>query len=111
MRPTAQLIYHIYKSLSFAHKINTILMVHSCPFNLAPAIQCRNTVYFIRPDNQRSERRLLQLLILGIVAQSVGVRDCQVVASGRSSRCALPDPVTEGATTASDDDHGASELK
>jgi len=26
-------------------------------------------------------------------------------------RCALPDPVTEGLTTASDDDHCASELK
>ena len=39
----AQLIYYIYKSLSFAHNINTILMVHSCPFNLAPAIQRRST--------------------------------------------------------------------
>ena len=29
--------------------------------------------------------------------QSVG--DCQAVASGRSWCCALPDPVTEGATT------------
>jgi len=36
---------------------------------------------------------------------------CQTVASGRSSRCALSDPVTEGAATASDDDHSASELK
>jgi len=64
MRPTAQLIYHIYKSLSFAHKINTILMVHSCPFNLAPAIQCRNSLFYSawqpmqwasdkRPDHQR----------------------------------------------------------
>ena len=43
IRPTAQLIYHIYKSLSFAHKLNTIMMLHSCPFNLAPAIQRRNT--------------------------------------------------------------------
>ena len=43
--------------------------------------------------------------------QSVGDRDCQAVASGRSSRCALPDPVTEGAATASDYNHGASELK
>ena len=31
--------------------------------------------------------------------QSVRVCDCQAVASGRSWRCALPDPVTEGATT------------
>jgi len=43
--------------------------------------------------------------------QSVVVRNCQAVASGRSSRCALPDPVTEGAATASDYNHGASELK
>ena len=43
--------------------------------------------------------------------QSVVVRDRQAMASGRSSRCALPDPVTEGAATASDDDNGASELK
>jgi len=52
------------------------------------------------------------LLILGIVANfSVSRSSRQAVASGRSSRCALPDPVTGGATTASDDDHGASELK
>jgi len=44
--PTAQLIYFSYKSLSFAHNINTILMVHSCPFNLAPAIQRINTSLF-----------------------------------------------------------------
>ena len=51
--PTAQLIYFSYKSLSFVHNINTILMVHSCPFNLAPAIQRTNT-----PDNECSERRM-----------------------------------------------------
>ena len=37
-------------------------MVHSCPFKLASAIQRRNTVYFIRPDNKRSERRRMPLI-------------------------------------------------
>ena len=37
-------------------------MVHSCPFKLAPAIQRRNTVYFIRPDNKCSERRRMPLI-------------------------------------------------